>query len=250
MRTLLVISLALAACACGAATSAPDESEPDTEEPSGPAEVSLAIGSTVEDAVHGTCSTASVEGLSAQIVAQMNCMIPGALSEVPAHPRFVKSAATFPFMQTAARDALVGALAANPGMTLSVSSMLRTVAQQYLLHRWSLSGRCGIAIAATPGKSNHESGLAIDIGQHAAWRSALGAKGFHWFGSADKVHFDYAGTGRANLKGVDVEAFQILWNLNNPSDPIDEDGIYGTQTGKRLAKSPVNGFPIGASCGN
>jgi hypothetical protein len=233
---------------CSAANAPPDDEELDGEEPSGPAEVSLAVGSTVEDAVSGTCSTSSLRGLSEQIVAQMNCLTPGALAEVPERANFAPGEATFPFMQTSARDALVAALDENPGLTLSVNSMFRTVAQQYLLWRWAGPNRCGVTVAATPGKSNHESGLAIDINQHATWRPKLSPHDFRWYGSGDKVHFDYTGIGKNNLKGVGVQAFQILWNRNNPDDVIDEDGLYGKATASRLAQSPVSGFPLGASC--
>jgi len=245
----LACALALTPLACGAATEAPtDEIELDGAEPDDTESVSLAVGGDVEQAVSSSCSTTSVKGLSEQIVEQMNCLIPEALSEVPERANFHPSAATFPFMQTKARDALVAALDANPEKTLSVNSMLRTVAQQYLLWRWAAKGRCGISIAASPGKSNHESGLAIDINSHATWKTALQARGFHWYGSGDKPHFDYAGTGKKQLKGMDVKAFQILWNRNNAEDIIDEDGAYGPATGARLAKSPANGFPLGASC--
>ena len=46
-----------------------------------------------------------------------------------------------------------------------------------------------------------------------------------WFaqfvGSADVPHYDYEA---ASQKGLDVKAFQRLWNRNHPSDTIDEDG--------------------------
>lgn len=209
----------------------------------------LLVGS-VEQAVSGSCSTTSVLGLSEQIVEQMNCMVPGALARLPERANLTRSAATFPYLQLDARDALVAALDANPDKTLSLNSMLRTVAQQYLLHRWAQAGRCGIALAATPGRSNHESGLALDTSQYSSWRSALESRGFKWFGSSDKVHFDHAGAGRLDLRGVDVKAFQMLWNANHPEDRIAEDGSYGPATGKRLAKSPAAGFPMGPACGS
>ena len=46
---------------------------------------------------------------------------------------------------------------------MSINSAFRTVAQQYLLYAWYKQGRCGIGLAATPGNSNHEQGLAVDI---------------------------------------------------------------------------------------
>ena len=241
-----VFAAALGSCGL-AACGAHDEQEVDTAEPDGPiATITFAI--TVEEAINAGCSTTSVKGLSEQIVGQMNCLIPGAMADVPDRPNMTKSAATFAFMQPPARDALVTALDANPGMTLGVNSMFRTVAQQYLLWRWGQSSSCGIGLAATPGNSNHESGLALDTSQYSQWRSALEAQGFEWFGSADAVHFDYRGPGVVDLKGQDVLAFQMLWNINNPSDTIAEDGDYGPQTAARLSQSPAEGFATGPMC--
>ncbi len=205
-------------------------------------------GVTVEDSIRAGCSTSSVRGLSEQIIAQMNCITPNLVAEVPSRSNFSKTAATFPFMQTPARNALVSALDANPGRDLRVNSMFRTVAQQYLLYRWSQSKSCGIGLAARPGRSNHESGLAIDTSQYSAWRTSLETRGYAWFGSRDRVHFDYRGAGAKDLRGVDVKAFQMLWNANNPSDKITADGIYGTQTGNRLSLAPAGGFVIGSTC--
>ncbi|MFO0667149.1 MAG: M15 family metallopeptidase, partial [Polyangiaceae bacterium] len=99
-----------------------------------------------------------------------------------------------------------------------------------------------------PGNSNHESGLAVDVDDNAAWRSAFEANGFKWLGASDPVHFDYKGPGSIDMDGLSVYAFQRLWNRNHPEDLIAEDKDYGTETEKRLAKSPVGGFPIGAQC--
>jgi hypothetical protein len=204
---------------------------------------------TVEDAVASSCSTGAVLGLSNQIVDQVNCLRPNTLAELPARPNLTRSANTFAFMQPPARDALVRALDANTGTTLGINSMLRTVAQQYLLYAWYMAGRCSIMLAARPGGSNHESGLALDTSQYAAWETALEAQGFTWFGSSDVVHFDYTGPGTIDLRPVGIRGFQRLWNVNNPADTIVEDGIYGPNTESRLQRSPANGFSTPAPCG-
>jgi hypothetical protein len=205
-------------------------------------------GASVEDVLAG-CSTSPVAGLDAQIIDEVNCENPGVLSPVPkSAANFSKGTTTVAFMVTPARDALLSALAAKPGMTLTANSMLRTVVQQYLLYRWYQLGRCGIQLAALPGNSNHETGLAIDTSQYDAWKPTLEAHGFRWLGSSDVVHFDYVGAGAKNLRGEDVRAFQRLWNLNNPSDKITVDGDYGPATESRIKQSPPNGFAIGASC--
>jgi hypothetical protein len=155
--------------------------------------------------------------------------------------------AVFPYMQAPAAAALAAAVKAR-GTTMSVNSALRTLPQQYLLYRWYKTGKCGIGLAASPGTSNHESGLAVDIDDNGGWQSSMKNAGFKWLGSSDPVHFDYVGGSTVNLSGLSVEAFQRLWNRNHPSDKIAEDGAYGTDTEKRLASSPVGGFPIGAQC--
>ncbi len=218
----------------------------DGPEPMG--EAVQAVSGTVQDAVSSGCSTTAVWGLSKQIVAEVNCLVPNGLAAVPDEPNLSKGSATFAYLQTPAKDALVAALNDNGGMTLHVNSMLRTVAQQYLLYAWYQGGTCGIQLAAVPGSSNHEQGLAFDTSDYNAWMGSLSNHGFRWFGSADVVHFDYVGSGAIDLNGKDVLAFQKLWNLNNPSDPIAEDGQYGPETESRLQKSPADGFATGAPC--
>ena len=213
------------------------------------AEISEAL--TVAEAVSGGCSTTAVWGLSLQIIDQMNCLIPGgALVEVPARPNFTKGNATLAFMQPPAVTAFVAALDEASSTTLTANSMLRTLAQQYLLYAWYRAGTCNISLAATPGTSNHESGLAIDVSQYSAWRPTLEAHGFSWLGSSDAVHFDYEGAGRVDLSGKGTLAFQKLWNLNNPSDLLVEDGAYGPQTETRLQRSPTDGFAKPPTCGS
>jgi MYXO-CTERM domain-containing protein len=209
----------------------------------------VAYGLSVDEAVSSGCSTKQVEGLSLQIIAQGNCNAPGAFSELSPPSNVNLGSAVLPYLEEPARDALLSALNQNAGTQMQINSMLRTVAQQYLLYRWYQLGQCGIGLAATPGSSNHETGLAIDIQQYSTWRPTLEAKGFKWLGSNDPVHFDYVGPGAVNHLGLDVLSFQQLWNINHPEDPIAEDGAYGPQTEARLKQSPAEGFPLGADCG-
>jgi MYXO-CTERM domain-containing protein len=188
-----------------------------------------------------------VKGLSTQIVDEIECIKPGSFDRIDNIPKASLGAAVFPFLQTPAKKALAAAIAARSA-TMTINSAFRTVAQQYLLYAWYKSGRCGIGLAATPGTSNHEQGLAVDIQDNGGWNSHLSKQGFKWLGSSDPVHFDYAGGGTVNWSGLDVEAFQRLWNRNHPSDTIAVDGDYGPDTEKRLVKSPIGGFPIGAVC--
>jgi hypothetical protein len=205
---------------------------------------------TVSGAVSSSCSTTSVMGLSLQIIQVANCLKPNLLVKVPSRPNFQAGAAVIPYMQKPGVDALVKALDTKPGTSMVVNSMLRTIASQFLLYSWYQQGKCGIGLAAPVGKSNHESGLAIDIDNYSSWQSTLGGNSFKWFGSGDPVHFDYNGAGTVSLLSTEILAFQKLWNLNNPGDKIEEDGAYGPQTEARLKKSPAGGFAKTVECGD
>ena len=216
--------------------------------PADPTAAPNASAATVEQAVDKGCTTQIVRGLSEQIIAEGNCLHPNAFERIPRMTNLVLDAAVFPYLAAGARDALVKALNASKSTELKLNSALRTVAQQYLLYRWYRTKRCGITLAARPGKSNHESGLAIDISKPKSWRRKLRKVGFRWKGKKDRWHFDYRGKRVKKRKGGDVKAFQRLWNRNHPDDQIGEDGDYGQSTEKRLRKAPPGGFPLGASC--
>lgn len=200
-------------------------------------------GTVAEAIARGGCSSRPVYGLSLQIQEELSrCVKPGFLVRVPAGGR-INTDADHPFLEKPAADALVSALAARPGVRLSINSMYRTIAQQYFLHS---RAACFPRVAA-PGRSNHETGIALDVRDpdNSTWRAALTAVGYKWFGSADRYHYDYKGAGSVDLRGLDVKAFQRLWNRNNPGDKIPEDGVWGGETEKRLRDSPADGFPIG-----
>lgn len=197
-------------------------------------------GMTVDE-VSG-CSTAVVRGLSQQLVDAVNCARPTTL--VPfEHPQLQTGAAVWPYLQEPAQLALLGALEER-GSTMTVNSAFRTLAQQYLLYTWYERSQCSISLAARPGRSNHESGLALDLQDHAEWKPTLEGFGWLWLGSSDPVHFDFAGGGTVNLSTLSVQAFQELWNKNHPEDLLEVDGLYGPNTESRLRQSPAEGFPL------
>lgn len=245
----LAVGLAAGGALLGATACSPDARprEVDGPEPSEPLG-EAAQPQTAGEAMQSTCTTDSVRGLTLQIIEQGNCSEPGAFVELPALPNVTLGANVFAFMEQPAVDAFVAA-AGSTGMTITINSMLRAVSQQYLLYNWYQQGRCGIGLAATPGGSNHESGLAFDTNQYDSWRNVLEAQGFDWFGPNDVFHFDYRGPGAVDYRGTDVKAFQILWNRNHPDDLIDEDGSWGPQTSSRMSMAPADGFPLGADCG-
>jgi hypothetical protein len=193
----------------------------------------------------GGCSTAIVAGLSKQLIDEQNCIRPNALDGFASLAGVSIASGVNAYLEPQAVTGLEGAISAHGG-TIGINSALRTVAQQYLLYKWQ--GSCGIQIAAVPGSSNHETGIAIDVSDYSSWRSALENHGWRWFGSGDVVHFDYIGSGSVDLRADSVLAFQRLWNLNNPGDKIAEDGSYGPATEARLAKTDANGFAKGSTC--
>ncbi|MSP25245.1 MAG: hypothetical protein EXR75_08790 [Myxococcales bacterium] len=203
------------------------------------------------------CTTDAVRALSEEIIAEANCLRPGTYVKLSESERTVFAEAVFPYLLEPARDALVLALATRKGK-LTLSSMLRTVAQQYLLHEWYKAGRCGIKLAAEPGRSNHQSGLAIDVANPEKWRVPLTARGFRWLGKKDRWHFDFVGRARAEknaakrlapeLAGLDVKAFQRLHNLNAPTADLAETGDFDEATADALRRAPALGFAAGPSC--
>lgn len=221
-----------------------DDGEPREAKPTPPKRYA-----TVQQAAIESCTTASVDGLSRQIIAQARCIKPNAFVPLPSRPNLVIASQVFPYLELEARDKLVKALDSKPNVKMTINSALRTVAQQYLVWRWSATKRCGVPLATPPGESNHEIGIALDIAEAGTWRPALEAHQFKWLGPSDRVHFDYKG-GRSAPSGsvTDVLAFQKLWNRNHPDDKINEDGRYSPAVEQRLRRAPAEGFTLGPSC--
>ena len=259
LSSLVVLSSVAALGSIGCAPASPQELQgPDAEveadgnEPSEElaAGSDAVTGSTVEQAIANTCGTVSVKGLSLQIIAQGNCISPGAFAKIPARANISYGSGAFAFLEKPAMDQLIASADAHKSTHMTINSMLRTIAQQYLLYRWGSAGRCGINVVAKPGNSNHETGLAMDIAESSTWRSSLEGHGFQWFGSSDAMHYDYTGSGSVNHKSLDIKAFQQLWNANHPTDKIDVDGGWGPQTEARMKKAPADGFASGPTCGS
>jgi uncharacterized protein (TIGR03382 family) len=209
-----------------------------------PAVAEQAAASTVGDYTYSGCSTAVVIGLSQQIAEEANCEDPGAfVSFTSGNGITITSNAVLPYLDESARDDLQAAAAQE---SLQINSGLRTLAQQYLLYAWYEAGECGITAAATVGNSNHEGGRAVDLENWDERVSLMAHYGWSHDVAGDPVHFDH--TASSDQRGLDVKAFQVLWNRNNPGDQIAEDGEYGPQTGARLKKSPATGFAMGPSC--
>jgi hypothetical protein len=201
-------------------------------------------GTPVETFETTSCSTGDVLALSVQIADEINCMDPTLLTRFEEMPGIVfTGSAVLPYLGADARDDLYAATAgaASPA---EITSAFRTVVQQYLLRRWFELGRCGITAAAEPGRSNHESGRALDLSNFGDWIAAFDAHGWAHDVPGDDVHFDHLAS--PDIRGADILAFQRLWNRNAPDDPIAEDGDYGPTTEERVKLAPAEGFGIGA----
>jgi hypothetical protein len=203
------------------------------------------IGELINSSASGTCGTASVRKLNLQIITEINTIIPNVL--VSFEDLNISSATTAVnlYLQPGAKDALRRVIKAKGNQTLTINSAYRTVVQQHILFSWSEQKKCGIVLAARPGKSNHEDGLALDLPdpENSTWRNALENEDWEWLGENDRVHFTYHGGGRDDIGDIGVKAFQRLWNKNNPTDMITVDGDFGPQTAERMNLSPVDGFP-------
>jgi hypothetical protein len=264
-RALAPASLVLAALIAGCATNVTvddpdavgDRDDPaayDGEEnellsnPDLPDRFVFAAGTTVGAIARTACSTAGAAALSEQLLAEVECMRAGTLSSIASVPGLRLGPGVLSKLNRGAAGALRDAVA---GSSLTLNSATRSTAQQYILYYWYEHGRCTgvVRLAARPGRSNHESGLAIDTSAYATWRSRLSAHGFRWLGSSDPVHFDYGGAGAVDIRSLAVKAFQRLWNRNHPGDRIAEDGAWGPNTAARMDRAPAGGFEQGATCG-
>ena len=262
MRRATLLLVMLAGCATDVTvedeTDAPghDEDEEHVEhdvflrDPDVPDRFLFAANTTVGQVARTACSTAGVRPLSEQLLAEVECLRPGTLSRIDNIANVSLGAGALPKMNSAAATALRNTVAG--GGTMSVSSTTRATAQQYVLYYWYANGRCTsvVSLAARPGRSNHESGVALDVPAYGTWKSRLTARGFTWLGSSDPVHFDYRGAGAVDIRPLAVKAFQRLWNRNHPNDRIAEDGVWGPATSSRMDRSPAGGFAIGPQCGS
>ena len=174
--------------------------------------------------------TGRVSGLSRQIIAQMNTLQTGILINFENLPGIASSGESHLnlYLQSGAKEALRAALregtTKQPSLKMTINSAYRTVAQQHVLYQTYLRDPKLIPLAAKPGNSNHEDGLAIDVSNYNAWKPYLLAHGWQWQGSKDPVHF-FDRNGRDDVSNLGVKAFQSLWNKYHPEDQMTVDGI-------------------------
>lgn len=158
----------------------------------------LSSAETVADiARSSTCGTHQIEGLAGEVVELINLKHPGLMVDISKGVyagKWSMSRSVHPFLQKSTADALLRVVAARPGHRLTINSALRTVPQQVLLKEWKRrGGRCApSAQVATPGRSNHHAGIAVDVNGNAGWRRAFQSNGFRWGGNGDKPHFEFS----------------------------------------------------------
>ncbi|OUL27305.1 peptidoglycan-binding protein [Nostoc sp. RF31YmG] len=187
-----------------------------------------------------TANTSVVNGLSQQLIYQINLIVPDALVSFDDLDVELGSAA-YPFVPPAAKLGLQKAIEKR-GRKLVVNSAYRTLAQQMLLFNGKKRGENPNPVAP-PGTSNHQSGLALDIEDRTGWLPFLQGSGWQPL-AGDPPHIDYQGAGARDLRKATILAFQQLWNKNHPNEKIGEDGIWGDQTESALNRSPAIGFDI------
>lgn len=207
---------------------------------------------TVQEAIDNAIKTRVVDtgrvsGLSRQIIAQMNTLQTGILVNFESLPGIDSSGAANLnlFLQSGAKESLRAALrkgvARQPNLKMTINSAYRTVAQQYILYQMYRHDPRLIPLAAVPGNSNHEDGLAIDVNNYQEWKPYLLDRGWQWQGGNDPIHF-FTLSGRDDVGSLGVKAFQSLWNKYHPDDSIAADGQFGDRTAAKLDRSPITGF--------
>jgi len=197
--------------------------------------VRASFAGSIQDAPMG--GTAVVNGLSQQLIYQLQLMMPDAFVSFDDLNVGLQDAA-FPYVQASAKQALQRAIQ-DRGQTMQVNSAYRTIAQQMLLYNDRFNNPNPVA---APGASNHQTGLAIDIEDAIGWEPYLMQYGWNPL-PGDPPHFDYQGGGTIDLRSQSILAFQQLWNQNHPNERISEDGGFGPQTEDALNRSPAPGFP-------
>lgn len=176
------------------------------------------------------------QGLTNQIIAELNAM---GYSFSSMDTQWVRC--TSPCvnqLQSAAATSLVAA-AIKKGEHITLTSALRSSAQQYLL--WNQQSSCPSILGANrPGTSNHEGGRAIDTKYYTYWLPTLQSNGWtQSYPITDAVHFDY--TAAPDIRRENLRAFQRLHNRHTGSS-IAEDGLWGPNTQTAMYNAPCNGW--------
>jgi len=201
-------------------------------------------GPTVGQSAWRGCDASStlIEGLSDQIARAVNCIEPGALTplrvcrgggclniQAPPIPEW---------LGTEAHESLLD-MSRDFDEPITVRWVFRDIAIQ---HFFATAGdNIGCPRASSAGRSDLNSGQSAWLPNYAEFDDALEQEGWTNLGSdLDSIwQFD-----AEDLTNTNVLAFQRLWNLNRPDDPIDTDGLIGPQTRGAIDRAPVAGFAL------
>ncbi len=193
----------------------------------------------------GDYPDALIQGLSRQLIDELNCIEPGVLEtfQVAQEPGKLYTENNIPHMLRPEVIEAAEAVAANENDFLEITSGYRDVGMQYYDY---LRGQRFGFLAARPGSSRHQNGQAIDVEDSDRWREPLQAGGWDWpLGENDRPHFEWRENDMPDLRRESVRAFQRLWNRNHPDDLLEEDGIFGPITESKIAVTPAEGFAFG-----
>ena len=203
-----------------------------------------------------------INGLSAQLVDEVNCIQPGVLQEfvVSQTAGHLYTDRNIPHLLRPEVVAAAEAVAALKADWITITSGYRDVGMQY--YDWVWGQKLGFP-AARPGASFHQGGQAMDLAFPSYWRSDLLAYGVDTNGDGtrdvfwecydmvapicvdDAPHFQFVQTSTPDLMVESVRAFQRLWNRNNPNEPLVEDGAWGPGTEAKMEKTDAAGFAYG-----
>ena len=194
----------------------------------------------VQEYVQRGCSTDGLGPLSRQVATILYTLVPsGSIIDISDHVEIV-GPTTIPILQRKAGESLIIAIQ-EFGRKPKLVHALRVLPQQYAVSYWYQHKRCGIPLAAAPGTSPHERGIAIDLNDWQDWIPVLGRHGWIWRGQVDKPHFNYHGPSDPDFGHKGIQAFQALYNEHN-LDRISEDGQIGPKTLEAVQKSPIIGW--------
>jgi hypothetical protein len=195
----------------------------------------------VQELAQAQCSTEGLAPLARQVAQTLLASLPATDTvDISGHVDIV-GGSTLPYLQRPAAEALIAAIN-EAGRKPQLVHALRTLPQQYMVYYQYLHHLCGIPLAASPGTSPHERGIAVDLQDHQSWIEVLARHNWVWRGAADPPHFNYHGPQNPDFGIKEIAAFQQTWNAHNPADVINVDGSYGPKTESKLLISPINGW--------
>lgn len=189
--------------------------------------------------------TLPVRGLDRQLLWQLNQLFPNLLVSIE-DLNIKPGEGLFPYCQPSVKKALENLLK-DYGKPLTINNAYRSVVAQTVLYN-----NRGSNLVGKPGKSDHQRGISLDVGEWADVKDLMKKQGWEWTygdqGSRDVWHFDWHRHDMPDIREDTVKAFQILWNKANPElEQLKVDGDIGedlsvSKTLKCINDSPAEGF--------